>query len=210
LKHIALLILLILIVGCDDLKSVRQDDVTYVITTPNVTAEEVDILLNRLSEYKPSIFSKIEYIHNSNEIVFSNGHPTEEIITFLSTTPGKIQLMKEGSYVSWIDNTHVVNVSTSRKNDLVAFSFELSDEGKQLMLAKSRANIGQMIVIKLDNKEISRARLQDELGQFFQVTLSISAEESVKVRTLLKYGNLSRPLVLEKKSQIPNGNSVAP
>lgn len=199
LKYIALLILLFLMTGCDDLKSLRQDDVTYAITTPNITVDEVDILLNRLSEYKPSIFSKIEYLQNSNEIVFSKGHPTEEIIAFLSTTLGRMQLVKEGSYISWIDNKHIVDVSVSREKEITALNFQLSEEGEQLMLAKSRTNIGQMIVIKLDNKEISRARLQDELGQFFRVTLDLSAEESVKVCTLLKYGNLNRSLTLEKK-----------
>jgi preprotein translocase subunit SecD len=198
-KNILLLVLLVLIQGCDDLRSLGQDNVTYVVTTPNVTTEEVDILLNRLSEYKPSIFSKIEYLQSSHEIVFSNGHPEEEIIRLLSSTPGKIQLMQEGSYLSWIENKHLVNVSASRENNLIEFSFKLSDEGERLMLAKSRANIGQMIVLKVDNKEISRARIQNELGKYFKVTLSITAEESTKLRVLLKHGYLSRPLVLVKK-----------
>ena len=201
MKFILIIFLSFLMFGCDDIKHLSESDVVYEIESIGTNTSDINILVARMSEYQSSLFSKVEYVRDKNEIVFSKGAPDENIVKYMSTRHGKFSIGGENEFNTWISNKHISNVAVSIQNEQVFLDLALNDEGAKIMAAKTRVNIGKKIVAKLDGKILMRAIITQKLGQYFRIsTGSESPAEMLKISTLLKYGNINNPIVLRPKS----------
>lgn len=184
--------------ACEDIKYLNTPATVYKIVSKETDNTEINILVNRLSEYSPSLFSKIVFVRDANELLFLNGSPDYEYIQYFSNHSGKFIIEGDSELDQWISNKHIFTATPAIHNDQISLKIVLTAEGAEILESRTRANKGRRIAVRLDDTIIMQGSIRDELSKYITISqIDKSYPEIIKISILLKYGNLNQPIMLE-------------
>lgn len=191
MKYIPLFIMIFL-VGCGG----SDQKYSYKIQNTSYENSDIQTLINRLEEISPSYFTKVEYQEESNVITISGDSPSEEAVKMMGDTLGNF-LIQDGNGDVWVTSDQVVSTNASMISDKPVVTIMLNEEGAEILSNKSISNIGNRIVLSLDNTILVSAKIEEELGGMFRIS-SPSMPKATNQAAIIKHGKLKNKIILER------------
>ena len=81
-------------------------------------------------------------------------------------------------------------------------TFEMTDEGGQILGDFTAANVGRFLTLVLDKRVISSPRIREAIGDQGSISGDFTPEEARNLALQLRYGRLPVPLVIESTREI--------
>ncbi|TQV72171.1 hypothetical protein FLL45_18300 [Aliikangiella marina] len=199
MKTFVVILCCIFLFGCDELKEIKQSKAVFKIENKTIIDSDIAIFIARLEQHPVSIFSSIEYNQKTNEIIFINGTPDDELVNYLALTIGDFYLRGEHPLDKWILQSQIETAAITVKDEERYLALSLNQRGADKMKRKTRSNMGKAMTVMLDENELASALISTTLGKRFQVPIrNKSPKELMRILTIIKTGRLNSPIKLRQ------------
>jgi hypothetical protein len=198
----AFLLTLLGLSGCEFITHQQHPDAIYTLQG-TTDQQDINILVQRLQDYRPNLLANIEYLPKYRSIVFRHMIPDPELLQFFAATPGKLSMREENQHHSWITNQHIKTTNSSSEHGNLILDIMMTDEGAEIMRLQSQNNLGKNIVLIIDQQVVYTAVLREPLNDGISLyRLTNNAQQLRRMSTLLRYGNLSKPISLKRNDSL--------
>lgn len=182
----------------NDFQYVFDDPITYSIETKNVSLSDVAILEKRLVDILPSRYSRISFDIDKGKVTFLRGEPRDELIDFVSEKQGVFSMYSETPSNSWLNNTHLQNVTTTESYDgKKLLSILFTKEGGSILYKSTSQASGKLVVMRVDDDILSESKILGPLS----ISINIDLHDDYDIdmyAILLNSGALSKKISLQK------------
>ncbi len=181
--------------GCD---YNSEPDTVYVIRNVDASLEDIDVFIRRISEFRTSFFSEIEFDAEARQLIFKNGRPDEAVIKFMSENKGQLLVYSDDRLDPWVTTEDVASASARAidKRDFV-YMF-LTEKGAARMSERSGNHIGKKVIIELDGNVLMVPTINDQLGNQFLFSTDSIGVNPMWVSVLISHGSMTASLDLKK------------
>lgn len=202
MKKITLLLVALTLFGCKEIELFSRPDVVYRIESDGSAADierSANVLISRLDEFREGPLSKI--ILNKRKdgffLTFRRGSPSASLILEMASIQGNF----EGGFPSGrsriLSNADIANAQATVEDGTVYINIVLTSEAGERFNKITTDNVGKMFAFYMDSQQLSAARINTPLGQYFRISYG-DAQDATLHAVLLRSGSLHTKLHLHR------------
>jgi len=182
----------------DDLQYIFDDPIMYRIATKDISPSDVEVLEKRLIDILPSRYSRILFDLDDRKITFLRGEPRDELVSFISENQGLFSMYSGIPSNSWLNNTHLENVTTTESYDgKKLLSILFTKEGGSILYKSTSQAIGKLVVMRVDEEILYESKISGRLSISINIDLHNGYDPDMYA-ILLNSGSLSKKISLQK------------
>ncbi len=173
---------------------VRTVELRVSSTDPGVIARTDEVLLSRFSMFNSARFTPITSRRDGDHLIYSfpGENPSDATIEFLSESIGLITLtLAEPADSDPVITSYDIERIDARRDDAgnELLFFELTPSAGELMLRTTADNIGNQMVLKVDDAVLMEATIRGVFARQFQLAGS-DLDDFQAVHALTRFGPL--------------------
>jgi len=160
------------ITGCTPSKvaatAVLQIDET---ATPEEIAGAAQVLKARFEDVTPGSFPSVTSTISGHTLSFEfrGGAPTETSVRLLSSERAEFAIVAAGDASDvWVTDADVLEARTATKAGAEFLGVKLKPEAGKRLEARTAANVGKMLAVNWDGREVTSLQIQGAYGENFE------------------------------------------
>jgi preprotein translocase subunit SecD len=201
--------------GCDEFSYLGRDDAAVVVKAADGTDPELTrkILLRRFADFRPSAFSTVEGIAETEgrlRFVFHRGTPDPKYLPTLIFQRGVLTATLETGELVY-SNEDIVSAVTLNDNGKVYLNLVVTDEAARRVGEITARNVGKIIHVVLDGFAVFNTTITETFSKEFKLSAEYPFDEVRVIEVLLKHGALpGRALIVTVEGEFGEPKAAEP